>query len=94
VQSFLAEKGEEENWQLFKDAFLRPQELYVPWYKKTRRGSRKLAELIKDPLVKLREKKDIYRQWKQGHAAWEEYRDAVWTRRDGIRKAKVQTELI
>jgi len=27
-----------------------------------------------DLLVKLREKKGKYRQWKQGHATWEEYR--------------------
>lgn len=26
-------------------------------------------------------------------SAWEEYRDAVWTHRNGIRKAKVQVEL-
>ena len=25
--------------------------------------------------------------------AWEEYRDAIWTCRNGIRKAKVQMEL-
>ena len=32
------------------------------------------------------------RQWKQGHVTWEEYMDAVWTCRDGIRKAKTQME--
>jgi len=31
--------------------------------------------------------------WKQGHVAWEEYRDAVWMCRDGIRKAKAQMDL-
>jgi len=35
----------------------------------------------------------MHRQWKQGHAAWEVYRDAVWLFRDGIKKAKAQMEL-
>jgi len=44
-------------------------------------------------MVKAGEKKGKYRQWKQGRITWEEYRDAVWTCRDGIRKAKAQMEL-
>lgn len=39
------------------------------------------------------DKKDIYRQWKQGYVAWGEYRDVIRTCRDGIRKVKVQMEL-
>ena len=42
---------------------------------------------------KLRCKKEMHRQWKQGHVAWEEYRDAVQMCRDGIRKAKAQMEM-
>ena len=34
----------------------------------------------------------MHRQWKQGHVAWEDYRDVVQMYRDGIRKAKAQTE--
>jgi len=35
----------------------------------------------------------MHRQWKQGQVSWEEYRDAAWFCRDGIRKVKVQLEL-
>lgn len=73
--------------------FLRAQDLYIPKYKKPSRGGRKLESLCKDPLVKLREKKGMHRQWKQGHVAWEEYRDAIRMCRDGIRKAKAWLEL-
>jgi len=44
-------------------------------------------------LVKLSERKEKYRQWKQGDMSWEKYRDAVWTYREWIRKAKMQMEL-
>jgi len=52
-----------------------------------------IAWLSKDLLVKLRDKKKKYRQWKQGWVAWEEYSDADQTLRDGIRKTKVEMEL-
>ena len=42
----------------------------------------------KDLQVKLRDKKEMYRQWKQGWVAWEEYRDTVQMCRNAIRKAK------
>ena len=35
----------------------------------------------------------MYRQWKQGWVAWKEHWDAVWTCRDGIKKASVHIEL-
>ena len=44
-------------------------------------------------MFKLRPKKEMHRQWKQGHMAWEEYRNAVQMCRDGIRKAKAWMEL-
>ena len=37
-------------------------------------------------LVKLKSKRELHRQWKQGQVSWEEYRD-------GVRRAKVQLEL-
>ncbi len=43
--------------------------------KKSRRG-RKLAWFGEDLLVKLRDKKEMYRWWKHKCVAWEEYRDA------------------
>ena len=86
----LKDKDVEESWLLFKDAFLRAQELSVPLNKKAGRGGRKLAWLSKDLLGKLRAKKGAYKLWKQGHVSWEKYRHAVRTCRAGIRKAKVQ----
>ena len=46
----LKDKDVEESWLLFKDAFLRAQELSVPLNKKAGRGGRKLAWLSKDLL--------------------------------------------
>jgi len=45
----------------------------------------------KDLLIRLREK--AIWLWKQGHITWGEYRDAVRTCREGIRKAKAQMKL-
>lgn len=66
---------------------LRGQELSISQNKKWSRRGKKLAWVSKDLLVKMREKKKNCRQWKQGWAAWEEYRGAVWKCRNGIRKA-------
>ena len=44
-------------------------------------------------LVKLKGKKEMHRQWKQGQVSWEEYRDVAQLCRDGVRKSKVQLEL-
>ena len=51
------------------------------------------AWLRQDMLVKLRKKRELHRQWEQGLASWEEYREAARLCRDGIRKAKAQLEL-
>jgi len=84
------DKDVEESWLLFRDAFLRAQELSVHLNKVADRGGRKPAWLRKNLLGKLRAKKGTYRLWKQGHVTWEEYRDAVQTCRHEIRKAKAQ----
>ena len=49
--------------------------------------------LCKDPHLKLSEKREMYRKWKQGCVAWEEYKDVVCMGRCKIRKAKAQMEL-
>lgn len=46
-----------------------------------------------DLLVTLRSGKEMHRQWKQGHVARDEYREAVQMCRDGIRKVKAWMEL-
>jgi len=44
-------------------------------------------------LNKLKHKKEVYRRWKQGQVAWEEYREIVGAARDQVKKAKALTEL-
>ena len=57
------------------------------------RGGRQPLWLCKDLQLKLREKREMYRKWKQGCVSWKEYRAVVRVCRDGIRKAKAQMEL-
>ena len=38
--------------------------------------------------LRLMEKREMYRRWKQGCVSWEEYRAVVSVCRDRIRKAK------
>lgn len=54
-EAVLRDKGVEEIWLLFKDAFLRTQELSVPQNKKAGRKGKKPASLGKDLLARLRE---------------------------------------
>ncbi|KFP48026.1 hypothetical protein N323_07381, partial [Cathartes aura] len=84
---------EEQTWQIFKDTFHRAQELSVPRCKKSGKESKRPAWLSIDLLVKLKGRKEMRRQWKQGQIPWEEYRDAAWLCRDGVRKAKEQLDL-
>lgn len=47
----------------------------------------------KELLTKLKHKLEMYRQWKQGQATWDEYRDAVRAWKNVMRKAKAYLEL-
>ncbi|GAB0202852.1 mitochondrial enolase superfamily member 1 [Grus japonensis] len=47
----------------------------------------------KELLGKVKHKKEAYRGWKQGQAAWEKYRETVQAARDQVRKAKALIEL-
>ena len=49
--------------------------------------------MSKELLGKLKHKKEAYRGWKQGQAAWEESKETVRAARDQVRKAKALTEL-
>ena len=42
----------------------------------------------------MKSKRKLHRQWKQGQISGQEYRDAAWLHREGLRKAKVQLEII
>ncbi|KFQ75677.1 hypothetical protein N337_11763, partial [Phoenicopterus ruber ruber] len=92
-ETALRDKGAEQSWQLFKEAFHRVQELSTPRCKKSGKEGKRPAWLSQDLLVKLKAKKEMHRQWKQGQVSWEEYRDAARLCRDGVRKAKARMEL-
>jgi len=69
------------------------QELFIPKCKKSGREGKKPAWLRQETLVRLRKKRELHRQWKQGLASWEEYREAAPLLRDEVRKSKAQLEL-
>ena len=92
-ETVLKGMGTEQSWQLFKDTLLRVQQLSIHQQRKLSRGHRRPSWLCKDLQLKLREKREMYRKWKQGCVSWEEYRAVVHVCRDRIRKAKVQMEL-
>ena len=89
----LKDRGAEQSWQIFKDVFHRVRELSVPRWKKSGKEEKTLAWLNRDLLVKLKGKRELYRQWKQGQVSWEEYKDAARLCRDEVMRAKVQLEL-
>jgi len=92
-ETVLRDRGTEQSWQVFKDVFQTAQELSIPKCKKSGREGKRPAWLRKEMLVKLRKKRELHRQWKQGLTSWEEYREAARLCRDGVRKAKAQLEL-
>ena len=92
-ETALRGKGAEQSWQLFKDIFLRVQEVLIPTCNKSGSEGRRQTWLTKDLLVKLKCKKEMHGQWNQGQVSWEKYRDAAWMCRVGIRRAKAQLEL-
>ncbi|KFM04153.1 hypothetical protein AS27_10717, partial [Aptenodytes forsteri] len=89
----LRDKGAEQSRQIFKNAFHRAQELSIPRCKKTGKEGKRPVWLSQDLLVKLKGKKEMHRQWKQGQVSSEEYRDLAQLCRDGASKAKVRLEL-
>ena len=86
-------KGMEQSWQIFKEAFLRAQEVSIPKCSKSGKEGKRLAWLNWDLLVKLESKKKMHRQWKQGQATWEEYGDAARLCGVRVRKDKAQLNL-
>jgi len=57
-------------------------------------GVRWPAQMHKELLDKLKDKKQAFRGWKQGQVAWEEYREIVCAPRDHTRKAKALSQTI
>jgi len=89
----LGDRGGEQNWQIFKDTFHTVQELSIPRCKKSGKESKRTALLSQDLQVKLQGNKEIQRQWKLGQVSCEQYRNAAWLCRDGVKRAKEWTEL-
>jgi len=65
----LRDRGTEQSWQVFKGVFHRAQELLIPRCKKSGRTGKRPAWLRQETLVKLRKKRELHRQWKQGLAS-------------------------
>ncbi|KAK4812942.1 hypothetical protein QYF61_002073 [Mycteria americana] len=78
---------------LIRDHLLQAQERCIPTKRKSGKNARRPAWLNKELLDKLKHKKEAYRGWKQGQAAWKEYREIVRAARDQVRKAKALIEL-
>lgn len=45
------------------------------------------------PTGRVKGKKEMQRQWKQGQVFWEEFRHSAWLCADAVRMAKVQLDL-
>ena len=87
-ETALRDKGSEWHWQICKNAFHRAQALLISRRKRSGKGGKRLAWLSQDRLVKIKGRKKMHRQWKQGQVSWEEYRDSARLCRDSVRKVK------
>ncbi|KFV07293.1 hypothetical protein N339_07034, partial [Pterocles gutturalis] len=92
-ETALRDKGAEQSCQIFKDTFHTAQELSVPSCKKSGKISKRPVWLSHDLWLKLKGKKKVHKQWKQGQVSWEEYRDTAQLCRDGVRKTMTQLDL-
>lgn len=55
----------------------RVQELSIPMHDKLGKNSKGLAWLSRDLLAKIKRKKQMYRQRKEGQTPWDKYRDTA-----------------
>ena len=62
-------KGAEQSWQIFKEAFLRVQELSIHRYRKSGKESKRPAWLNWDLQVKLGSNKKMHKQRMQGQVS-------------------------
>jgi len=60
-ETVLRDRGAEQSWQVFKDAFHRAQELSVPTCKKAGKEGKRPAWLSRDLSVKLKRKGELHR---------------------------------
>jgi len=66
-EAVLRDKGVEQSWLLFEDAFLRAQVISIPQTKKTGREGGKPSWLGKDQLVKRSKKKGMSLETRMCH---------------------------
>lgn len=70
----LRDKGAaEQSCQIFKGTFHRVQELSITMSEKSGKDGKRLACMCQALLVKLKGKKEMYKQWEQGQVSWEDY---------------------
>lgn len=86
-------KGAQDSWLAFKDCFFRAQEQSDPTGKKSGKRARRPSWLNREVLGKLRWERTVYRSWKEGLTACEEYKAVVRGFREATRKAKASLEL-
>ena len=53
------------------------QELFIPRCSKSGKDAKRPAWPKQDVVVKLKSKKKMHRQWKQGEVPWEEYKETA-----------------
>ncbi|KFQ53833.1 hypothetical protein N334_03108, partial [Pelecanus crispus] len=92
-ETVLGDRGREQSWQIFKDTFHSAQELSVRKCKTAGKEGKRPAWLSRDLLVKLKSKRELHRQRKQGQVSWGEYRETAQFCRDEVRKAKARMDL-
>lgn len=78
----------EESLQIFKNDFLRAQEILIPRCSQIDKEGKRSAWPNWDKVVKLKR----HRQWKQGQISWEDYNKATRLCWDEIRKTESQLE--
>ncbi|NWX33671.1 RTJK polymerase, partial [Notiomystis cincta] len=86
-------RGVQERWSIFKHRFFQAQEQCIMISKKSGKGGKRPAWMNKELLSFLQHKQETHRRWKQGQAAWNEYREVVRVSRNEMRKAMAYLEL-
>jgi hypothetical protein len=86
-------KTTQEAWEILKSEIIKAQSSTIPTKKKNNSSQKKPAWLHKELSDKLKDKKDKYKNWKEGHITKSEYQQIARACKDEVRKAKAQNEL-
>uniref|UniRef100_A0A2D4LRK9 Uncharacterized protein n=1 Tax=Micrurus spixii TaxID=129469 RepID=A0A2D4LRK9_9SAUR len=85
-------KTTQESWETLKSTIIKAQTNTILLRKKNKKSKKKPAWLHKDLSGKLKEKKDKYKKWKEGHTTKAEYQQIARICKDEVRLAKAQNE--